>query len=170
VQANGKVKFSTRPGEHQGLGVSHYLWASSPLRRYSDLVNQRQLLAVVNGEKPPYSEGDPELFAILTDFEATYAQYADFQDRMERYGAQTARAVENFPVSGVRFPRAFIRALGLIKSAAATVNARLGNLTPEKAEAIRKAAEQVVEGVYDDQFAVGLILYACAFERLLKRP
>ena len=85
VQANGKVKFSVRPGEHQGLGVSHYLWASSPLRRYSDLVNQRQLLAVVNGQKPPYDERDPELFAILTDFEATYAQYADFQDRMERY-------------------------------------------------------------------------------------
>jgi exoribonuclease-2 len=85
VQQAGKVKFSTRPGEHQGLGVSHYLWASSPLRRYSDLVNQRQLLAVVRGERPPYDERDPELFAILADFEATYAQYGDFQDRMERY-------------------------------------------------------------------------------------
>ena len=51
MQASGKVKMSTRPGEHQGLGLSHYLWASSPLRRYSDLVNQRQLLAVVAGER-----------------------------------------------------------------------------------------------------------------------
>jgi exoribonuclease-2 len=85
TQANGKVKMSTRPSEHQGLGLAHYLWASSPLRRYSDLVNQRQLLAVVGGERPPYADNDAELFAALVDFEATYSQYAEFQDRMEHY-------------------------------------------------------------------------------------
>jgi exoribonuclease-2 len=85
VQSGGKVKMSTRPGEHQGLGVSHYLWSSSPLRRYSDLVNQRQLIATLGNGRPPYADGDAELFAALADFEATYSQYAEMQDRMERY-------------------------------------------------------------------------------------
>jgi exoribonuclease-2 len=85
VQSGGKVKMSTRPGEHQGLGVGHYLWASSPLRRYSDLLNQRQLLAVVGDARPAYADNDAELFATLADFEATYSQYAQMQDRMEHY-------------------------------------------------------------------------------------
>ena len=72
------------------------------------------------------------------------------------YGAQTQRAVENFPISRLRFPRAFIRALGLIKSAAARVNGRLGELPTDLAAAIEKAAEEVVAGKYDDQFVVDI--------------
>ncbi len=72
------------------------------------------------------------------------------------YGAQTQRAVENFPISGLRFPRAFIRALGLIKSAAARVNGQIGQLPPELAASIAKAADQVAAGDHDDQFVVDI--------------
>lgn len=70
------------------------------------------------------------------------------------YGAQTARAIENFPISGLRFPRRFIWALGLIKKSAALANAELGELDGALAESIAKAAEEVVRGDLDDQFVV----------------
>lgn len=72
------------------------------------------------------------------------------------YGAQTARAVENFPISGRRFPRSFLRALALLKSAAARVNGRRGYLPAELAARIEAAAEEVAEGKYDDQFPVDI--------------
>jgi fumarate hydratase class II len=70
------------------------------------------------------------------------------------YGAQTQRAVENFPISGYTFPRSFIRALGLIKAAAARVNLDLGLLEEGKARAIERAALSVAEGAHDDQFPI----------------
>jgi fumarate hydratase class II len=72
------------------------------------------------------------------------------------YGASTMRAVLNFPISGLRFPRRFIRALGLIKRSAAEANAGLGLLEPRLAEAIARAAEEVAEGRLDDQFVVDI--------------
>jgi len=85
AQANGKVKMSTLPAPHQGLGVTQYIWASSPLRRYADLVNQRQLLAMYRHEPPPYPPKDERLLVILRDFELAYESYAEFQRNMERY-------------------------------------------------------------------------------------
>ncbi|HQY28703.1 MAG TPA: RNB domain-containing ribonuclease [Burkholderiaceae bacterium] len=84
-QQAGRVKTGTHPLPHLGLGVQQYMWTTSPLRRYLDLVNQRQLLAVLAGEKPPFGQNDAELFSIISAFEARYAAYLEFQQRMERY-------------------------------------------------------------------------------------
>jgi fumarate hydratase class II len=70
------------------------------------------------------------------------------------WGAQTQRAIQNFPPSGLRMPRAFIRALGLIKHAAASANAELGDLPAPVAAAIQAAALEVAAGLHDDQFPV----------------
>ncbi len=72
------------------------------------------------------------------------------------YGAQTQRAVENFPVSGTRFPRSFIRAMGLIKATAAEVNAGLGLLDAKIANAVHLASLEVAEGTWDDQFPLDI--------------
>ncbi len=85
TQNNGKVKMSTVAAPHQGLGVSHYAWSSSPLRRYVDLVNQRQLISVLREEAPAYAKNDTALFAILRDFDTAYTTYNEFQRNMERY-------------------------------------------------------------------------------------
>src|SRR5438445_3897231 len=70
------------------------------------------------------------------------------------YGAQTQRAVENFPISGRPLPRRLIHALGLIKGAAAVANRELGKLKPELAEPIIRAAREVAAGRFDDQFPI----------------
>jgi len=72
------------------------------------------------------------------------------------YGAQTQRAVDNFPISNRRFPRRFIRAMGLIKKAAAAVNLERAYLTQEIADAITKAADEVIEGKLDAHFVVDI--------------
>ena len=70
------------------------------------------------------------------------------------WGAQTQRAVENFPISGLTMPRAFIAAVGLVKWAAASANEDLGLLEPEIADAIRRAADAVVSGEHDGHFPI----------------
>src|SRR5438045_2359510 len=72
------------------------------------------------------------------------------------YGAQTARAVENFPISDLRFSRQFIRALGLIKKHVAITNTALGLLPQKISDAIQKAAQEVIEGKLDAQFVVDI--------------
>jgi exoribonuclease-2 len=70
---------------HQGLGVAQYAWCTSPLRRAVDLVNQRQLIAMLNQANAPYNFKDGKLNVIIRNFDQTYNAYSDFQTRMERY-------------------------------------------------------------------------------------
>ena len=84
------VRMVTHAAPHQGLGVDQYAWSTSPLRRYTDLVNQWQILAcaqhgVTAPLVAPFKPGDADLFAIVSAFDAAYAAYADFQNNMERY-------------------------------------------------------------------------------------
>jgi fumarate hydratase class II len=72
------------------------------------------------------------------------------------YGASTQRAVLNFPISDLRFPRQFIRALGQIKQAAAQTNEALGTVDPQIAEAIVRAAQEVIDGKLDSHFVVDI--------------
>jgi fumarate hydratase class II len=72
------------------------------------------------------------------------------------WGASTHRAVLNFPISDLRFPRQFIRALGQIKQAAAQVNESLGTIDPQIAEAIVQAAQEVIDGKLDSHFVLDI--------------
>ena len=85
AQTQGKVRMTTSPLPHEGLGVPQYAWMTSPLRRYCDLVNQWQLIACLKGETPAFAQKSAELYGALRDFELTYGAYADFQRLMERY-------------------------------------------------------------------------------------
>jgi exoribonuclease-2 len=85
AQQEGRVKLSGSASAHQGLGVAHYVWASSPLRRYVDLINQRQLVALLQDEPAPYARNSESLFSAMRAFELAYEAYADFQRQMERY-------------------------------------------------------------------------------------
>jgi exoribonuclease-2 len=103
--AKMQVRMVTHAAPHQGLGVDQYAWSTSPLRRYTDLVNQWQILACVEHGvtaplAAPFKPRDADLFGIVSAFDAAYGAYADFQSNMERYWClrwltqQGARQVE----------------------------------------------------------------------------
>ena len=85
TQTAGKVKMSTHAAPHEAMGLSHYAWSSSPLRRYVDLVNQWQLISVLRETPPPFAPKSADLFAILGAFDTAYTTYNEFQQNMERY-------------------------------------------------------------------------------------
>ncbi len=85
-----KVRMGTKPAPHAGMGVAQYTWATSPLRRYVDLVNQWQIIACARHGRTaalaaPFKPRDTALFAVISGFDAAYAAYNDFQHGIERY-------------------------------------------------------------------------------------
>ncbi len=85
AQSGGKTRMTTSPDPHVGLGVDQYAWSSSPLRRYVDLVNQRQLISVLQQTEPAYPPRSEQLFSVVREFELAYDAYNEFQRRLERY-------------------------------------------------------------------------------------
>jgi len=87
-----KVRMGTRPAPHAGMGVAQYTWATSPLRRYVDLVNQWQIIACARhgmtaALAAPFKPKDVQLFSIISAFDSAYAEYNGFQSAIERYWA-----------------------------------------------------------------------------------
>lgn len=101
-QGNGKVKMSTSPAPHQGLGVSQYAWSSSPMRRYVDLINQQQLIALLSNETPPYTKQSDDLLIAVRNFEMIYSVYGEFQRAMERYWCLRWLLQENIHTTGAQ--------------------------------------------------------------------
>lgn len=82
---NSKVRMSTKSEPHSGMGVQHYGWFTSPLRRAADYINQKQLISLISDGLPLFEHNDADLFAALRDFDSAYTAYADFQRQMESY-------------------------------------------------------------------------------------
>ena len=85
-----KVRMGVKPAPHAGIGVAQYTWATSPLRRYVDLVNQWQIVACAKHGRTaalaaPFKPRDASLFSVISAFDAAYGAYADFQHGIERY-------------------------------------------------------------------------------------
>ena len=97
-----RTRMQTTSAPHEGLGLEYYAWCTSPLRRYSDLVNQWQLIAlakhgVTAKMVAPFQPRDASLMGIAADFETCYQSYAEYQDRMEKYWCLRWLAQEPLP-------------------------------------------------------------------------
>jgi exoribonuclease-2 len=92
LQPGIKVRMGVKPAPHAGMGVAQYTWATSPLRRYVDLVNQWQIIAGVRHGRTaalaaPFKPRDASLFAVISAFDGAYSAYNDFQNGIERFWA-----------------------------------------------------------------------------------
>ncbi len=101
-----RTRMQTMPGPHEGLGVENYAWCTSPLRRYVDLVNQWQLIAMASHGVTaklvaPFKPKDADLMAIAADFDGTYAAYGEHQNQLERYWCLQYIRQQGLPWRGI---------------------------------------------------------------------
>jgi exoribonuclease II len=156
-QANGKVCMSTSPLPHQGLNVAQYVWASSPLRRFVDLMNQRQIAALAKGDTPPYSQGSEAMYVALRDFDLAHEAYSEFQRTMERYWSLAWLLQEN-----VNTAAGAVLKENLVKLDAVPLITRVPSLPP-------LAPGARVELQVDQVDLIELTL-SCAFKQRLAEP
>jgi exoribonuclease II len=111
-----KVRMGTKALPHAGIGVPSYAWSTSPLRRYTDMVNQWQIIACARHGSTaalaaPFKPKDAELFAIISSFDAAYTAYNGFQNGMERYWTlQYVKQRQISEIVGVVFKEGMVRA------------------------------------------------------------
>ncbi|VFR29353.1 Exoribonuclease II [plant metagenome] len=127
-QQAGRVRMSTQSLPHEAIGVPQYAWSTSPLRRYVDLVNQRQLIAAAeHGVSArlvaPYKPRDADLFAIIGAFDAQYAAWGEFQSNLERYWCLRWLAQQ-----GITRTRAQVLREDLVRLSCAPFVTRVGGL------------------------------------------
>lgn len=135
VQQNMKTRMTTDALPHEGLGVPQYAWSSSPLRRYVDLINQRQLIALIRNETPPYPKRSPVLNEIARRFDLTYDAYNEFQRNLERYWCLRhleQEGIEQF--EGAMIRDELVRASGLPLVVKLTKNPELPPRTPVRVQ------------------------------------
>jgi len=127
-QQAGRARMSTHALPHEAIGVPQYVWSTSPLRRYVDLVNQWQIIAVAQHGvsarlAAPFKPKDADLFAIIGAFDAQYAAWHDFQNAMERYWC-----LRWLKQQGITRTRAHVLRDDLVRLAVAPLVVRVGGL------------------------------------------
>jgi exoribonuclease-2 len=139
VQSSGKVRLSVHPEAHDALGLSCYAWMTSPLRRYVDLVNQRQLAATLTGSRVPLGRTSEALQAAMQAFEIVYARYDEHQRTLETYWALRWLLQENVKEIGATVLRE-----NLLRLEGLPLVTRVSSLPALEADtAVRLAVEDV---------------------------
>ena len=139
VQSSGKVRLSVHPDAHDALGLSCYAWMTSPLRRYVDLVNQRQLAATLTGSRVPLGRTSEALQAAMQAFEIAYARYDEHQRTLETYWALRWLLQEN-----VKQISATVMRENLVRLEGLPLVTRVSSLPGLEADtAVRLAVEEV---------------------------